>query len=120
MGTLPQIWTSPILLGMSVTDFLIVFWVVYSLSMMIYFSDDLFVPRVRRYSKGIGLVFLYLYPTILIFSVVYTAGLKIIPTSPAWEFGLYFYGLLTIYAGGITLSTSFFFRNILPVMRGKR
>ncbi len=110
------------------------FWVVYALCMMIYFSDDLFVQRVRRVSKAVGLLFPFLYPTLLIGSilvlaayylafgdlVLYSSDPNIIPTSPAWQFSLYFLPLLVLLVVGIVLSIWFFFRRIVPVMRGRR
>ena len=43
-------------------DLLIAFWVGYGLSMLIYFSDDLFTPGTRREAKWFGLTCLFEYP----------------------------------------------------------
>ncbi|OLE77396.1 hypothetical protein AUG19_00600 [archaeon 13_1_20CM_2_54_9] len=53
---------------------LAMFWVIYALGMIVYFSDDLFHPRTRRTARVIGLTCFFVYPFAVILAIVSAAA----------------------------------------------
>src|SRR5437867_9364763 len=53
---------------------LAMFWVIYALGMIVYFSDDLFQPKTRRTARVIGLTCFFVYPVAVMLTIVSAAA----------------------------------------------